>query len=417
MREFRSPFSFDFTSSPEARSAAAVSRQLIEAGYQAVLAGGAVRDMLLGRTPKDFDIATDAHPKKVLAIFKNTRKVGIAFGVVLVTDYESTIEVATFRSDLEYKDGRRPESVVFTDAQTDAQRRDFTINGLFYDVEQKEIIDYVNGRDDLEDMVIRAIGAAPLRFSEDYLRMLRAVRFAITLDFAIEPETWQALQQFAPQLIHVASDRIHEELRRTFLQGRSDLALEYLVESGLLQTFLPEAEFDGVWKGRAFIFSKGGTLPVIMAMLLSGQTKLALVAIAERLRLTNPEKQELLLLCKNIPQLENYEKLTLASRKRMIREHQGDSLKFIMERIVVLRPQRELLFLDLKRWTPEDLAPSWMPLGKDLIALGLKPGPEMGQMLWDLEELVLNEHLKTREACLDEVVRWIQEKTSQSPSD
>ena len=405
----RSSFSFDFNSSPEARSAAQVARRLSEAGHQAVLAGGAVRDMLLGRLPKDFDIATEAHPEQVLRCFHVTRKVGIAFGVVLVSDFESTVEVATFRSDMEYIDGRRPESVVFTTAENDAQRRDFTINGLFYDLERGEVLDYVEGRSDLDAGIIRAIGHPTQRFSEDYLRMLRAVRFAVTLDFKIEAQTWEALKTHAPMLQHIAADRIHEELRRTFLQGRSDQALEYLMESGLLKTFMPEAK-SGHWQVDAHGSNmetnpRGGDLGAILALVLAECSKDNCAKVAERLRCTNEEKQELIKLNKALPLLAGYAHLTMAQRKRLLRELRSEQVLFLAQRLNILLPQLGGIWKDLQRWSSEDFTPPWLLLGKDLLAQGLRPGPALGQWLFELEELALNGELNSREDCLREVAR------------
>src|SRR5215218_6136693 len=169
--------------------ALAVVRRLRDAGHVAYFAGGCVRDQMLGLTPKDYDVATDAPPDRVRAIFPNTQSVGAAFGVILVRHRKSVIEVATFRTDVNYVDGRRPESVRFTTAEEDAERRDFTINGLFFDPIENEVIDYVGGQGDLASKVVRAIGEPNHRFEEDHLRLLRAVRFASRFDFAVESET------------------------------------------------------------------------------------------------------------------------------------------------------------------------------------------------------------------------------------
>ena len=172
-----------------AEDALAVVQRLREAGHVAYFAGGCVRDMLLGLTPKDYDIATDAPPVRVRELFKNTQAVGAAFGVILVRQAKSVIEVATFRADLKYVDGRRPEGVVFTTAEEDAKRRDFTINGMFFDPVENKVIDYVGGQADLKNRVLRAIGEANHRFEEDHLRLLRAVRFAARFGLEIDPVT------------------------------------------------------------------------------------------------------------------------------------------------------------------------------------------------------------------------------------
>src|SRR5438132_61390 len=194
--------------------ASAIVRRLRDAGHVAYFAGGCVRDMLLGLTPKDFDVATDAPPQRVRELFSNTQAVGAAFGVILVRHRTSVIEVATFRTDLQYKDGRRPEGVVFTTAEEDAKRRDFTINGLFMDpLDGDKVIDYVGGQEDLRSRTLRAIGEPNHRFEEDHLRLLRAVRFAARFDMTIEATTAQAIARHADHLKRISPERIAEELR------------------------------------------------------------------------------------------------------------------------------------------------------------------------------------------------------------
>src|SRR5688572_4647494 len=197
--------------------AVAVVRRLREAGHVAYFAGGCVRDLLLGRQPKDYDVATDAPPARVRKLFANTQAVGAAFGVILVRDGRSTIEVATFRADGAYADGRHPMEVRFTTAEEDAARRDFTINGLFLDPLDGDgdgrVLDFVGGRDDLDAGVIRAIGEPERRFEEDHLRLLRAVRFAARLGFGVESKTAAAIRLHAPQLKRISPERIADELR------------------------------------------------------------------------------------------------------------------------------------------------------------------------------------------------------------
>jgi poly(A) polymerase len=193
--------------------ALAVVRRLREAGHVAYFAGGCVRDALLGLDPKDYDVATDAPPARVRGLFPRTQAVGAAFGVILVRQGGSQVEVATFRSDGRYVDGRRPEGVVFTNAEEDAKRRDFTINGMFYDPIEDRVIDYVGGQQDLKDRVLRAIGRPEERFEEDHLRLLRAIRFAARFDLAIEDATDLAIELASPHLVRISPERIAEELR------------------------------------------------------------------------------------------------------------------------------------------------------------------------------------------------------------
>ena len=202
------------------------ARRIVEvlrsAGHEAYYAGGCVRDLLLGKTAHDYDIATSARPDEVTALFPRTVAVGAHFGVIMVIEENKPFEVATFRNDGNYGDGRRPDSVTFATAEEDAQRRDFTINGLFLDPVSNEVIDFVGGRRDLEAHVIRAIGDPALRFNEDKLRVLRGVRFAAALGFKIEPATWEAIRAFAGEVPVVSAERIRDELSRIFLQiGRA----------------------------------------------------------------------------------------------------------------------------------------------------------------------------------------------------
>lgn len=216
--------------------------RLREAGFIAYHAGGSVRDRLLGRESKDIDIATSASPDQVLELFENTRELGKAFGVVQVILDGIEFEVATFRRDLEYTDGRRPEGVEPSTPEEDAERRDFTINGLFYDPVADEIIDFVDGRADLDAKVIRAIGDPSERFREDRLRLLRAVRFATVLGFDIEPKTWAAIQEHAAAVTQVSPERIRIELNRILLEApQAGKAFWMLLQSGLLAAVLPEA--------------------------------------------------------------------------------------------------------------------------------------------------------------------------------
>ncbi len=209
--------------------------------HDAVWAGGCVRDRLMGRPPKDYDVATSARPDEIEKLFPRTRSVGRSFGVILVLEDQLAIEVATFRRDLGYADGRRPTAVEFTTDREDAARRDFTINGLFYDPIRDQVRDYIGGRDDIERRTVRAIGRPESRFQEDYLRMIRAVRFAATLNFTIHPDTFAALQQNAAHITAIAPERIQQELTRILTEApRAGDALRLLDDAGLLREILPE---------------------------------------------------------------------------------------------------------------------------------------------------------------------------------
>ncbi len=222
-------------------AALAVVKSLQTAGFTAFFAGGCVRDELLGRTPKDYDVATDALPDQVESLFSKTIPIGKAFGVIAVADGKETVEVATFRKDIGILDGRHPESIVFSAAEEDALRRDFTINGMFYDPVKKQILDYVNGQQDLEKKLVTAIGDPEERFREDHLRMLRALRFAHTLEFALDPKTENAIRSMAPCIEKVSSERIEAELTRMLTESpKPGDALRHLHEVGLLAPIIPE---------------------------------------------------------------------------------------------------------------------------------------------------------------------------------
>src|SRR6476660_9313710 len=224
--------------------AISIVRTLREHGHQAYLVGGCVRDLLLGCEPTDYDVATDATPDEVMRIFPETYAVGAQFGVVLVPlrdDANRTVEVATFRSDIGYSDGRHPDQVRFSQsAREDVERRDFTINGLLLDPVKNEVRDFVGGRKDLDAGIIRAIGDPALRFSEDKLRMLRAVRFAARFGYTIEPPTFAAIRQLAPQIHQVSRERVRDELTKMLTEGHARRAFLLLDETGLLQNVLRE---------------------------------------------------------------------------------------------------------------------------------------------------------------------------------
>jgi poly(A) polymerase len=222
--------------------------RLQQAGHVAYFAGGCVRDQLLGIEAKDFDVATSAKPEEVQRLFPRvTDLTGKSFGVVRVMHGEETFEVATFRQDGPYKDGRRPESVQFVTAEEDAKRRDFTINGLFFDPVADRLIDYVGGESDLRAKIVRAIGDPRQRFAEDHLRLLRAIRFATRLVFTIEPRTWEAIRADAASIRTISAERIRDELNRIFTSNKPELGLDLLDQSGLLQEVLPDiAALHGV---------------------------------------------------------------------------------------------------------------------------------------------------------------------------
>jgi len=226
---------------PVVDAAKKVVRELRQAGFEAFFAGGFARDILINRPVHDIDIATNAHPDRVVSLFPGSRGFGKSFGVIQVEMDGFMFEVATFRQDKGYQDGRRPDAVVFTTASEDASRRDFTVNGMFYDPVSHMITDYVEGKKDIESRLIRAIGSPTLRFQEDHLRLMRAVRFSAVLEFDIEPETLKSIQMLAHKLESISMERIRGEMMRIFMESpRPGDALELLNTTGILPVILPE---------------------------------------------------------------------------------------------------------------------------------------------------------------------------------
>src|SRR6185436_9934866 len=221
-----------------------VITELRRHGYEAYFVGGCVRDMVMQIEPADYDIATSARPEQIVQIFPRTESIGAQFGVVLVIQRGHPFEVATFRSDEAYVDGRRPTGVVFTDAKTDVLRRDFTINGLLFDPISKTILDYVSGQDDIQSKIVRAIGDPARRFEEDKLRILRGIRFGARLGYTIEPETWKAVCAMVPQIHQVSVERIQGEIVRILTEGQARTGFQMLYDSGLLREVLPEVQWN-----------------------------------------------------------------------------------------------------------------------------------------------------------------------------
>ena len=400
---------FDQPLPPAADAALWVIRRLRDAGHEALLAGGCVRDLLLGERPKDFDVATDARPQRVIELFRSTRKVGVQFGVVLVRRGKEWLEVATFRSDGEYVDGRRPSTVSFGDARADALRRDFTVNGMFLDPIANEVRDYVGGRADLEAGLIRAIGTAAERFAEDYLRLLRAVRFAARLDFTLEEQTKAAIREHADKLPQVAAERRREELSKMLAHPRRALAFEMLRATGLLSqlwlgavwselhctgvsVLLPKLPADAPWE-------------LAFAILLSDRPPAEAGEIARGLACSNEERRSIEWLIGQQNALQTPVELTLAELKRLMAAPD-------FERLVAWQMARHALLADgaqcdevlsqrIAAIPAESVTPPPMVTGTDLQNLGVEPGPVFKRVLDAVYTAQLNETLSGREAALE----------------
>lgn len=399
-----------------AAPAVQIVRALRTAGFQALLAGGCVRDLLLGAVPKDYDVATDATPQQVARLFSYTRHVGAAFGVMLVRQGRAWYEVATFRSDGPYLDGRRPAHVQFTDARQDALRRDFTINGMFLDPLAATVIDYVGGLEDLARRTIRAIGVADERFAEDYLRVLRAVRFAARLHFVIDPQTEQAVRQNAPRIVSVAAERIREELEKMLSHGGRVRAVELMRDCGLLTWLWPGASWNPAALDGALALLRGlppgADFPTALAALFHDRDRAELGRIARRLTLSNEERETVQWLVEKQSALDEPDSIGLADLKRLMAHRCFPQLREFVEARFIMRGDRDVRTAALERRIaaidPEQIAPPPWVTGDDLLARGLAPGPVYREILEEAYTRQLEERLRSREEALqlvDDMIR------------
>ncbi len=408
-----------------------VVKRLQSAGHQALWAGGCVRDELLGLVPKDYDVATDAPPDVVRRLFRRTVAVGAAFGVVEVigprVDGEHLIvQVATFRSDLGYSDGRRPDAVVFSSPQDDALRRDFTINGMFFDPIKEELIDYVGGQDDLHHRILRAIGDPRQRFAEDKLRLLRAIRIATRFDLTIEPETAAAIRAMADQITVVSAERIADELRKLLVERHRARGVQLLDELGLIKPLLPEmlplkntphregqVGHDTLWVHIGKVLAQLGdsaSFPLALAALLheTGQpaqraARLA-AEIADRLKLANAEKDRTAWLIENQNGLRDAPSLPGSVLKKLL-AHPGIRNLLTLHRAEALANGESTAHVEfcesrLATWTENDLNPPPLVNGNDLKMAGLKPGPRFKEILDAVRDAQLDGTITAREEAL-----------------
>ncbi len=467
--------------------AAEIVRTLRQRGYQAYFAGGCVRDLLLGREPADYDVATDATPQQVMQIFPQTYGVGEQFGVVLVPfkpdttndtkehegdepartgsfegrvvpgamggsgtqrylflppSLRKSVEVATFRSDLGYSDGRHPDEVRFTkDPREDVERRDFTINGMMLDPATNEILDFVGGQADLKAGIIRAIGEPKRRFAEDKLRMLRAVRFAARFDYQIDPATLAGIQKLAPNIHQVSCERVREELTKMLTEGRAQRAFQLLDATGLLAEVLPEiAAMKGVEQppqfhpeGDVFVHTllllkklpAGCSKTLAWGALLhdvgkpptfrvapdrirfDGHVEVGVKMAAEicrRLRFSNDETDQILALVENHMRFADVERMNQSTLKKFLRLPAFDE-HLELHRIDCLSSHGQLDAYDyarerLRSMPPDAIRPTPLITGQDLIEAGYEPGPRFKEVLSAVEDAQLEGRLASREAAM-----------------
>ena len=400
-----------------------VVQLLRAAGHDALWAGGCVRDQLLGLTPKDYDVATSARPEQVRELFgrRRTLAIGAAFGVISVMARKpmEPIDVATFRTDGDYRDGRRPASVEFSDAAHDAQRRDFTINGLFFDPVAEEVVDYVGGVADLDARVLRAIGDPLNRFTEDKLRLLRAVRFAATYQLTIEPATLRAVQAMADEVSQVSGERIGAELRRVVVHPTRARGAELLAEAGLLAPLLPElaphaAANDPLWQASLQRMERlpAATVAIGFAALLQGMVESSQVReIGKRLRLSNKEVERIAWLLDRLPTALNAASLPWPRLQRiLIHEGSGE----LLDLVAAMRPadDADLAFCRTALARPaEELNPPLLATGDDLLRAGVKGGRHFSALLEHLRDMQLEGEIQTPAEAIAAAERWMAEQT------
>lgn len=394
------------TRRPAREAAIDVLRQLRGAGFTALLAGGCVRDMLLGREPKDFDVATDARPEDVVRCFPRARLVGAKFGVVLVRRFGHDVEVATFRTDGVYIDGRRPESVSFGTQEQDARRRDFTINGMFLDPEGDRVIDHVGGQADLAARVLRTIGDPNHRFAEDHLRMLRAVRLAAALDFRIDPATLDAIRSHAPQLRQISPERVWMELERILAAPSRGRGWELLFSTGLRAHLAVcwhcDADDDvRVMHLLAALPPRELPVPLPLAAALGRCTRAEVDAIADGLRLSNELRDRTQWLIESLPSALNAGEVELADLKLLMACADWPLLVDLIAAQVQagVTPQAALdtLRARAERVPPDAVAPPPLLSGHDLAGMGIPEGRLVGVILRAVYRAQLNERIQSRE--------------------
>lgn len=402
--------------------ASALARRVVKTlrarGHVAWLAGGCVRDLLLGRTPKDYDVATDARPEEVEAAFEKSIPVGKSFGVITVQGEVDgvQVEVATFRHDGPYSDGRHPDSVRFTDAHEDAARRDFTINALYLDPESGEVIDYVQGVQDLKARLVRAVGDPAVRFAEDKLRLLRAIRFACALNFELDDATFAALKRMAPQVVVCSAERIREELHRMLGSPGRSRALRLMLEAGLLDALLPEVAAleqqpspgpAGNLLARALMTLDAlanPSLSLAWSALLADAGEEAAASVLRRLKCSNELASRVRDIVADIPRLAGLDQLAQSALKRLLRRpHVDEWLELARARTLDLGADLAQVRFALTRLAafraqgPQSLWPQLPLNGEDLKALGLPPGPRYRELLSALEDEMLEGRVGTRE--------------------
>lgn len=416
-----------------------IVKNLRKAGFRAYWVGGCVRDLAMGQEPQDYDVATDARPEQIMKLFPKTIPVGVSFGVVKVLLEEDGFEVATFRSDGRYLDGRHPIEVHFSGEKEDAFRRDFTINGMFFDPIEDQLIDYVGGKKDIEAKLIRCIGDPNQRFAEDKLRLIRTVRFAVRFGYRIEPSTHQALVDLAPQILEVSSERIRDEQAKILMGPHPGQGVRLLHQTGLLKVILPEvAAMEGVQQPPEF-HPEGDVLThtlLLLDKMRSPSFELAFgallhdvgkpptfavkerirfdnhcevgsqmaQAIGHRLRFSNQQTEIVAELVRDHLRFKDVRNMRSSTLKRFLRNPN------FTEHLELHRLDCLASHGDLSNWEfckqkldelePEEIRPEHLLTGDDLIGLGYSPGPQFAKILTAVEDAQLEGRVKTKEAAV-----------------
>lgn len=416
------------------QAAVEIVQKLRDAGFQALWAGGCVRDLLLGKEPKDYDVATNALPEEVRHLFgkRRTLAVGASFGVIIVRGHQPDcdVEVATFRTEGPYLDGRRPEHVHFTTAEEDAQRRDFTINGMFYDPINDSIFDYVGGKTDLQQHFIRAIGNPLARMQEDKLRLLRAIRFTATLRFRLDETTFHAIQTMAQEITVVSPERIAEEMRKMLVHPNREYAMELACTAGLLKPVIPE--LAPLWESepnqplwqqtlkRLEFLQSTHFEPAFASLLLDlpatdDQQRLDTVyEICKQLRFSNHELNLVHWLIEHRDSLQGASAFPLSRLKRLLAH---SNFPFLLELAEADLRSRNQSLADLefcreyRDHTPvEVLNPPPLLTGNDLIASGIKSGPQFKELLTQIQDAQLEERIQDQAEALALLNQLIKQK-------
>jgi tRNA nucleotidyltransferase/poly(A) polymerase len=390
------------------KAAIKIVKKLRNAGFKTLFAGGCVRDMLLGIEANDYDVATNAKPDEVIELFKRTVRVGAKFGVVVVLIEKEQIEVATFRVEGGYSDGRHPSYVDFADAVEDAKRRDFTVNAMFYDPLNDEVIDYTSGREDLQNKIIRTVGNPDQRFGEDYLRMLRAVRFSAQLGFEIEESTWRGICKNAEKISLISGERIACELERLLAVRKNFEGVRKLIDSTLAGAIFPDFEGEKAEFGIEVLknLSPEPDISTALAGVFSAFDTEFAVKSCRKLKLSGEQNKKLQSLLEQRGKLLNYD-MSLAELKlaggdeyfrdlfdfqTAIQKAKGESLSAL-----------EKLDERIKAMGDIALCPPPLLNGHDLMELGIEEGKSLGEIQSKMYIAQLNEEINSKK----EAVQWI----------